>query len=295
MPRDPVRHGFTGQHMVVVPDPLREAARTQPLLRGLQVTDAGYFPAARHHRIERETGAPTTLVILCLRGAGWYRLGEDTCAVGPGDLVWLPARRAHAYGAAEDPWTIAWAHFTGDEVPAWARLLDLGATAREATIRLPVDRLEEIALDRVYAAIERGFSLRQQVAAAAALRRSLSEAAQLAIAPTDSRSARDRVLASAEALRRDWQRPRRLVELATAAGVSVTHYSTLFRHHTGFAPIDFLIRLRVQHACRLLDTSTLPVRDVAERVGYSDSYYFTRCFRRVMGCSPRAYRQRQKG
>lgn len=281
--------------MVVVPEPLRAAARSQVLLKGLHVTDAGYFPVARAHRIERPNGAPTTLVILCLRGSGWFRLGDETGTVEPGDLVWLPAGRAHAYGAGEDPWTIAWAHFTGDEVPAWARLLDLGATASEAKVRLPVDRLDEIALDRVYAAIERGFSLRQQLAAATALRRSLSEAAQLAIAPTESRSALDRVLASVETLRQDWQRPRRLVELATASGVSVTHYCSLFRHHTGFAPIDFLIRLRVQHACRLLDTTTLPVREVAERVGYSDSYYFTRCFRRVMGCSPRAYRQLQKG
>ncbi|MBL9205493.1 MAG: AraC family transcriptional regulator [Opitutaceae bacterium] len=295
MGRDPIRHGFAGQHMVVVPEPLRAAARAQALLRGLHVTDAGYFPAARAHRIERPTGAPTTLVILCLRGTGWFRLGEENGPVGPGDLIWLPAGLAHAYGAGQDPWTIAWAHFAGEEVPAWARLLNLGVTVSAAKVRLPVDRLDEIALDRVYAAIERGFSLRQQLAAATALRRSLSEVAQLAIAPTESRSARDRVLASVETLRQDWQRPRRLVELATAAGVSMTHYCTLFRHHTGFAPIDFLIRLRVQHACRLLDTTTLPVREVAERVGYSDSYYFTRCFRRVMGCSPRAYRQLQKG
>jgi transcriptional regulator GlxA family with amidase domain len=103
------------------------------------------------------------------------------------------------------------------------------------------------------------------------------------------------VVASVETLRRDWQRPHRLEELATAAGVSVTHYSTLFRHQTGFAPIDFLIRLRVQHACRLLDTTRMSIVEVAERVGYPDPYYFTRCFRRVMGCAPRTYRKVQKG
>jgi transcriptional regulator GlxA family with amidase domain len=103
------------------------------------------------------------------------------------------------------------------------------------------------------------------------------------------------VAVSVETLRRDWQRVHRLDELATAARVSVTHYSALFRRHTGFAPIDFLIRLRVQHACRLLDTTKLPVGEIAERVGYRDPYYFTRCFRRVMGCAPRRYRKVPKG
>jgi transcriptional regulator GlxA family with amidase domain len=87
----------------------------------------------------------------------------------------------------------------------------------------------------------------------------------------------------------------RLDELATAAGLSVAHYSMLFRRHTGFSPIDFLIRLRVRRACRLLDTTSLPIGEVGERAGYLDPYYFARCFRRVMGCSPRGYRKMTKG
>jgi transcriptional regulator GlxA family with amidase domain len=96
-------------------------------------------------------------------------------------------------------------------------------------------------------------------------------------------------------LRANWRRPHRLDELATAARISTTHYSLCFREQTGFSPIDFLIRLRVRHACRLLDTTTLPVAEVAERVGYEDPYYFTRCFRRIMGLSPRRYREMTKG
>jgi transcriptional regulator GlxA family with amidase domain len=69
----------------------------------------------------------------------------------------------------------------------------------------------------------------------------------------------------------------------------------LFRRQTGFAPIDFVIRLRVQHACRLLDTTELSIGEIAERVGYPDPYYFTRCFRRVMGRAPRLYRKVPKG
>ena len=288
------REGFEGQHMAVLPRPLWSQSRRHPLLRGLCVTDAGYFPHARLHRVERPQGAPTTLVILCLGGAGWVR-GEDA-AIGAGRLLWLPAGEAHAYGASgRDPWTIIWAHFTGEEVEAWRDLLGLRGPGRPLGLDLPPDRLGEVELDRVYAALEGGQALRHQVAAAAALRHAFGAAASLCATSGGARSARERVAASAERLRVEWQRPHRLEELAKAAGLSVAHYSALFRQHTGFSPVDFLIRLRIRQACRLFDTTALPVGEVAARAGYADAYYFSRCFRRVMGCSPRAYRRMPKG
>ena len=291
----PRREGFAGQHLLVVPAPLVAKARRHPLLRGLCVTDAGYFPAADQHFVERPRGAATTLIILCLAGRGWIKVGSQHREISAGHLAWLPADQPHSYGAlAEEPWTIVWVHFTGDEIAAWGEFLGMTAGGF-VPLTLPDDRLDEIALDQVYAALERGFAPIHLVAAAAALRHSFSQVRRTGGLPREARSAHDRVAASIEMLRHDWQRPRRLEELATAAKVSVTHYSSLFRRQTGFSPIDYLIRLRVRHACHLLDTSQLSVAQIAEGAGYDDPYYFTRLFRRVMGCSPRRYRQTLKG
>ncbi|MFZ5496087.1 MAG: helix-turn-helix domain-containing protein [Verrucomicrobiota bacterium] len=288
--------GFAGQHMVVLPEPMRGQARRHALLRGLHVTDAGYFPAAAGHRVERPQGAPTTLVIHCLRGTGWFQCGGRTRPVRAGDLVWLPARQPHAYGAAAgSPWTISWAHFSGDEVPAWREFLRSCGAGDEGLLRLPRDHADEVALDRVHAVLERGLALRWQIAAATALRAALAKVGEILVERSGRRTARERVAASVAALRRDWRRPHRLAELATAAGMSVTHYCAHFRGLTGFAPIDFLIRLRVRQACHLLDTTAMTVGQVAAALGYEDPYYFTRCFRRVMGCAPRDYRKIPKG
>jgi len=75
----------------------------------------------------------------------------------------------------------------------------------------------------------------------------------------------------------------------------VPHFSELFRQQTGYAPIDYLIRQRIQRACLLLDTTVSAVSKITTEVGYNDPYYFTRSFRRVMGCPPRAYRHIVKG
>jgi len=289
------RDGFAGQHLVVLPEPVRAETSRHPLLRGLFVTDAGYFPHAAGHRVDRPQGASTHLVILCLRGRGWLQTASETHEAEAGLFTWLPAHQAHAYGANDDdPWTIAWAHFSGDEAGAWRALL--GAESSSGLFRsLPTDRLDEVALDRGHAALERGYAIRDQVAAASALRDSLSTVARLAASAGEPRSARERIAASVEMLRRDWVRPHRLEELAAAAGMSAAHYSALFREMTGFAPIDYLIRQRILHACRLLDTTSLTIGVIAAEVGYDDPYYFTRSFRRVMGFSPRAYRKIPKG
>jgi AraC-like DNA-binding protein len=282
--------------MLVLPGPLARQARVHPLLSGLCVTDAGFFPQASNHLVERREGASTTLAILCLKGKGWVRGHGGTLAVLAGDFVWLPANKGHAYGSGgRDPWTILWAHFTGSEVPAWEDLLGLKSADQPSVLALPQDRLDELALDQVFAALERGFAVRHLVAASAALRHSFSKVAQLGTDHTDPRSASERVALSVANLRRDWQRTHSLAELAGVAKVSVAHYSSLFRRQTGFSPIDFVIRLRVKHACRLLDTTTLSIGMVGDRTGYEDPYYFTRCFRRVMGLSPRAYRRVLKG
>jgi transcriptional regulator GlxA family with amidase domain len=154
-----------------------------------------------------------------------------------------------------------------------------------------------IGLGGAWEQLERGYSLANLVAAGTALRSALSALGRSLVLPgkPGGRPAMERVAASAEWMKEHLVKPVRLQELATLAGLSVPHYSALFRQRTGFAPIDWLIRLRIQRACQLLDTTDAPVRAVGEQAGFNDAYYFARSFRRVMGVSPRAYRKVKKG
>jgi AraC family transcriptional regulator, arabinose operon regulatory protein len=288
-----IPEGFAGQHLVVLPTAVRRQAERHPLLRGLLVTDAGVFPRAMAHYIERAKGAATTLLILCSAGRGWVRLPGQDLEVESGTLVWLPAGIPHAYGAADKaPWTIEWCHFTGEEVDAWRDLLQLPAAG--GAIGLGAEAAE-IRLARAWESLEHGYSVGNLVAASIALRAALSTASAARREAHGTRSAEERVAASAAWMKEHLAQPVRLNELAAMAGVSVPHYSMLFRRQTGFAPIDWLIRLRVQRACQLLDTTRATVAEIGADVGFADPYYFTRCFRRVMGLPPTRYRQVPKG
>lgn len=93
-------------------------------------------------------------------------------------------------------------------------------------------------------------------------------------------------------LERNYTEDLDLDTLAEVAGMSTRNLLLLFKEATGHPPIDYLIRLRVARACELLCTTGMRVTDIAAHVGFEDSNYFARQFRRVTGATPTAYRRR---
>jgi AraC-like DNA-binding protein len=107
-------------------------------------------------------------------------------------------------------------------------------------------------------------------------------------APADRRP-EDAVTAAESFLRRNYQRPLTLAEVARAVFVSPSKLSHDLKRATGQSPMAYLAELRVSAAKSLLETD-LPIRRVAELVGFRDSRYFSRVFRRVVGKSPDRFR-----
>ena len=87
-------------------------------------------------------------------------------------------------------------------------------------------------------------------------------------------------------------RPVSLEQLGAAAGVSPATVSRLFRRHLATSPLAWVLDARINAAKVLLTTTALPVGQVARRVGFTDSYYFSRQFRARTGMSPSIWRQR---
>lgn len=86
-----------------------------------------------------------------------------------------------------------------------------------------------------------------------------------------------------------------LRQLAQHANLSVTQYSLLFKEKTGFSPVDYFIRLKIQRACQYLDLTDWKVKEIAKKLGFSDLYYFSRSFYEIMHYSPKNYRDIKKG
>ena len=55
-------------------------------------------------------------------------------------------------------------------------------------------------------------------------------------------------------------------------------------------PLEYLTELRMERARQLIISSSMRIKDIAEWCGYTDSYYFSRCFKKYYGVSPEMFR-----
>jgi AraC-like DNA-binding protein len=109
---------------------------------------------------------------------------------------------------------------------------------------------------------------------------------------TDARGADRlrRLLRAREKLHDDWSSPITLADLATEACMSEFHLLRCFTEAFGVTPSRYLERLRMAHAQNLLTRSGLPVKAIAQIVGYANFPAFCRAFQRVAGQPARRFR-----
>jgi CheY-like chemotaxis protein len=80
-------------------------------------------------------------------------------------------------------------------------------------------------------------------------------------------------------------------DIARHVGLDEDYLTTCFRQELGVTPVAYLNRYRVNQARGLLTETDKSITEIAIEVGFSDSGYFSRVFRREAGCSPEAYRR----
>lgn len=297
MPDTRLREGFSGQEMFVIPRPVLADARRHPLVRPLFPTDVGWFPRARFHYRERPLGADEDHLMMCVGGRGSVQIDGDSHELREGHLLIIPRKSRHTYWASEDaPWSIYWMHFLGDDAEYYLeRIADPGQPAAidaqtlEEAVRLFRDCL---------GALQSGYSLPNLIYAAQSARHILSLLLfrNPALPLPDVDAARQQQLkAIIDFMHENVTRQLTLRELAHRAGHSVSHFSDWFKAQTGQSPMTCFVQLKVRFACRLLDQTDRSIKAIAFDAGYSDPYYFSRVFSKVMGLSPVKYRAIKKG
>lgn len=88
--------------------------------------------------------------------------------------------------------------------------------------------------------------------------------------------------------------PVHLDELISMSGMSRRSFLRAFESALGCTPIAHLIQLRINRAAELLTTTDRSITDIAYDVGFNDSNYFSRQFRKSKGVTPRAFRQQRR-
>ena len=238
---------------------------------------------ARQQRLA-PTVVPTARLLLIERGTAQYHLDGHQVAVGPGDLLLVPAMARRWWQADGASFTMAWSEFLlvergpldlpamrlrsdksdfTDALSLWCRLSEAGRRGGQAG-RL----LQEAELRTLLARV---------------LLDQHSEIFSSADAGTQGDGA---VRAALGWLERHYADATPERGLARRVGLSEGHFRTRFRASVGTNPRAFVLDLRLHAARRLLAAGTMGVKEVAATVGYRDPLLFSRLYRRRWGVPP---------
>ncbi|WP_240644567.1 AraC family transcriptional regulator [Paenibacillus paeoniae] len=101
---------------------------------------------------------------------------------------------------------------------------------------------------------------------------------------------RDLAAQIADIIHKHYPKSITLESLSESLNYSVAHISSYFKIRTGYSPIDYLIKVRIDRAAALLLETDATLKEIALSVGYQDPYYLGRLFKKHKGVSPMRYK-----
>jgi AraC-like DNA-binding protein len=288
------KEGFEGQRAIVIPRKiLLKYCLANPLISGVYITDIGYYPKATHHYRERMHGIDQHILIYCTEGKGSVQIKEEIYTLDPGDFILIPANTAHQYAADDaNPWTIYWIHFKGEVAN---KIIEASLQKNEqfkGTVYYQDSRI--YLFEDIYSNLEMGYSSANLSYVNMCLPHFLAtfifnEHYNI----TAKKQKNDTINYCIAFMQKNIDKMLSLKSLSDCVHLSASHFSFLFRKKTGFPPIEYFNQLKVQKACQYLLFTDLRIKEIADKLGMEDPYYFSRMFTKIMGMSPAAYRTKR--
>ena len=260
--------------------------------RPLIVTSCGTYRLKTVKRLPtwRPKGRLDYQLLYIVSGKGhFYFHGEDR-VVYAGRMVLIQPRQEQRYEYfGEDKPEVYWVHFTGSDVKNILRSYNIpmddpifysGASSTYSylfkemihelqTCKTGYEDLLTMYLRQIFLLVQR---TRQEER------------------PTVSTYIQEEMEFARRYFNEHYNEPISIQEYAESRNMSVCYFQRNFKQIVKHTPMQYLLTIRVNNAASLLETTDYSMAEIAAIVGYEDPLYFSRLFRKIMGVSPRDYR-----
>lgn len=196
-----------------------------------------------------------------------------------------PNVRIQYANPGETPAAVFWTHFSGYDVSSLFRAV--GVSEDGAILPLAASASAKETFQRFLDEMKNPPSEAAKLRATAALVLLLTTLARLSEDTAHGR----RLVYTFAYMQEHFTEDIPIEELAEKEKLGVSQFHIVFRTLTGMTPTQYVTKLRMSLAARLLGDATLSVGEIADACGYGDMFYFSRVFRREMGVSPTTYRK----
>lgn len=293
---DKKEKGFLGQRMVVMPKELRRVIKNNPITKNLYLTDIGYYPHAENHYRRREYGAEEYILIYCLEGRGWIETDSDFYEIFPNSYIIVPVNLSHKYGAdPKNPWSIYWVHFSGLIAEKFYRkYVDEGTDDKNLVREIILNETQISYFENIITLLEKGFSTDIIEYVNIQLSQLLASFTYYDVhAKINYKKSSTEVVNSViRFMQENIHTTLTIDDLANHLKYSPSYLYSLFKKGTGYSPINYFNHLKIQKACNYLSFTDKSIKEIAFILGYTDPFYFSRVFKKLIEVSPTEYRNK---
>lgn len=228
------------------------------------------------------------LIHYILSGNGYYKVSQKTYRLGKGDAFLIcPDELIYYEADKKNPWTYTWIGFQGVKIRQYLE--------RTSLLEKPVFHYEHD--DRIRLCHEKMFEANQLSSNRDLIMNSILYEYLFLLArkfPKEHRSPQEKQTVYVEEalhiLESCYAQEVSIQSIANELGLDRSYLHRLFKSATGFSLQEYLLDLRIRKACSLLKRTNLSIAIIALSVGYEDTLYFSRLFKRKKGISPTKYR-----
>ncbi len=210
-------------------------------------------------------------------------------AVHSGTLVFIPPDTPYMYQhTGNDPLVYYWVHFTGSH--AGRILRDLGFYPLPLACPMPQASPEiEYQMFKIFDIYIKNGNYRDY---------ELSHCMEgiligLAGQSGDADNGQKKLSRSIKYINNHYTSDLKVSDLAKMEFLSVSRYTVLFNRIMNTSPYQYIIGLRLDAACKMLRESSLSVTKIAELLGFQNSFFFSKLFKKHMKMSPMQYRKNE--
>ena len=258
----------------------------------LPVFIRGMGKNACERHIERPKGHTCHQLLFATKGEGRLIMQGKTHVLKGGMVFFLPKNIPHEYYPVDSEWDTHWVVIDGTAVDNLVESLGMaeGIVVEISNISELIAKFNKIRAvldnDRFYGSyLASAYAYEYLIEVFRFIKRNEHHA-------STSNSSVDAAIVYIE---QNYQNNIRLEDLCDAAGVSKQHLCRLFKSTLQMRPMEYVTKVRIQHAKSLLITTNHSIKEIAEMVGFSDNSYFAMLFSRHEFMSPIEYRRHEGG
>lgn len=255
------------------------------------VTDIGYFPVTKLHKVDRKNGCTENIMCFCTKGKGYIQIKDAIREVNKNEYFIIPKNVSHKYfSGMSDGWGLYFVHLSGEKADTFCR------------VHRKVDNhLQQTQLNLIYNIIYNSILLLEidtnsnNVQFVNLSIEYMLNALENFESNINSYTKQDELTSRfLNYLELNVSSKIGIHELTENLKVSQATLYSAIKEKYDMTPMQYVFDFKVNIAADLLITTNYKIAKIASKVGFDDQYHFSKKFKKLTGESPSEYRKSKR-